>query len=68
MESDYTLIIVGAFFGFLALAALLLVPVWRFLRREEEVARDWTPEKIVPPAEARTNGEDDGVAEPPGDG
>jgi len=30
-----TLIILAAFFGFIALAAVLLVPIFRFLKREE---------------------------------
>ncbi|MBT3448484.1 MAG: hypothetical protein HOC28_04070 [Bacteroidetes Order II. Incertae sedis bacterium] len=30
--------------GFTALAALLLIPVWKFLSREEKVAEKWTKE------------------------
>lgn len=41
------LIIAAAFFGFLALAALLLVPVYRFLTREEHASRDWTDDAIA---------------------
>jgi hypothetical protein len=29
------------------LAALLLVPVYRFLRREETLSRQWTPEALA---------------------
>jgi membrane protein implicated in regulation of membrane protease activity len=58
MESDYVVVILVAFVGFVALAALLLVPVWRFLRREEEAAKQWTPEKSGAPVEQRTNGEE----------
>ena len=36
--------------GFFALAALLLVPVWRFLRREEEISKNWTEERLAGPA------------------
>lgn len=35
---DYWHVIVLTFVGFVALAAMLLIPVWRFLAREEEVA------------------------------
>jgi membrane protein implicated in regulation of membrane protease activity len=35
---DFWLVIVLTFVGFTALAALLLIPVWRFLSREEEAA------------------------------
>jgi membrane protein implicated in regulation of membrane protease activity len=58
MESDYIVVILVAFVGFVALAAMLLVPIWRFLRREEEVAKRWTPGKSGPPVEQRTNGEE----------
>jgi hypothetical protein len=36
--SGYWHVILITFFGFVALAALLLVPVWRFLSKEEETA------------------------------
>lgn len=45
--TSYTSIILLTLFGFLALAAILLVPVYRFLRREEQVARKWTNEEIA---------------------
>jgi hypothetical protein len=32
--------------GFFILAFFLLYPIWRFLNREEEVSRRWTPEEI----------------------
>lgn len=35
---DYWPVIVLTFVGFISLAALLLVPVWKFLGREEEAA------------------------------
>lgn len=41
--------------GFLALAALLLVPVYRFLKREEKVAEAWTEDpyrSVHPPEES----------------
>lgn len=68
MESDYIVVIVVTFFGFVALAALLLVPVWRFLRREEEVSRHWTETPKPGPPEARTNGEEVGADAPPREG
>jgi len=39
---DYTLVIILTFFGFIGLAALLLVPVYRFLNREERLSESWT--------------------------
>lgn len=36
--ADYWHVIVITFVGFVALAAILLVPVWRFLTKEEETA------------------------------
>lgn len=41
----YTIIILLTLFGFLALAAILLVPVYRFLRREERASRKWMPDE-----------------------
>lgn len=58
-DSTYYLIIAGTFFGFIALAFVLLYPVFRFLRREEELSDDWTPDAI-----ARRQSRD----EPGGDG
>jgi hypothetical protein len=43
----YITAIVLSFFGFVLLAALLLVPVYRFLRREETLSRQWTPEALA---------------------
>lgn len=45
--TDFTLIIVLTLVGFLALAAILLVPVYRFLRREEEASRKWSAREIA---------------------
>jgi membrane protein implicated in regulation of membrane protease activity len=36
--ADYWHVILITFVGFVALAAILLVPVWRFLSKEEETA------------------------------
>jgi hypothetical protein len=57
--SEYYLAIAVAFFGFVALAAVLLVPIYRFLRREEEHSREWTPERLAERRRAQA---------PPGDG
>lgn len=46
-DPEYLPIIAGTLIGFGVLAALLLVPIWRFLNREEEVAEDWTPEAVA---------------------
>lgn len=45
--TDYTIIIIVTLVGFLALAAVLLVPVYRFIQREKEVASRWTKEAIA---------------------
>ncbi len=45
--TDYTTIIVLTLVGFLALAAILLVPVYRFLRREEKASEKWTSEEMA---------------------
>jgi len=61
-DPEYLPVIVGTLVGFAALAALLLVPIWRFLDREQEVAEDWTPEAIAERMHERqqtaTNGRD----------
>ena len=41
-DSTYWLVIVLTTVGFFGLAALLLVPVYRFLMREEEASKQWT--------------------------
>ncbi len=43
----YFPIIVATIIGFFILAALLLVPVYRFLKREEEASKHWTPEMLA---------------------
>ncbi len=39
---EYNGVILLTLIGFLALAALLLTPVYRFLKREEKAAEAWT--------------------------
>lgn len=46
-DPEYLPIIAGTLLGFALLAAILLVPVYRFLEREEKVARKWTPEALA---------------------
>lgn len=69
---EYLPIIVGTLVGFAALAALLLVPIWRFLDREEEVAEDWTPEAVAERMRERqqtaTNGAEGREESHPSDG
>ena len=42
----YDWVIVAAGVGFCILAAILLVPVYLFLKKEEEAAKNWTDEAI----------------------
>jgi hypothetical protein len=46
-DPEYLPIIVGTLVGFGLLAAVLLVPVYRFLERERKVAQEWTPEALA---------------------
>ncbi|CAN5560364.1 hypothetical protein BH23BAC4_BH23BAC4_09560 [soil metagenome] len=46
LEGVYTIIAI-TFFGFIALAFILLFPVWRFLRKEERHSEEWTPDAIA---------------------
>lgn len=46
-DPEYLPVIVATLIGFGVLAALLLVPVSRFLDREQEVAEKWTPEALA---------------------
>jgi hypothetical protein len=41
-ESAYYAAIAVAFFGFVALAFILLFPIYRFIRREEQRSEAWT--------------------------
>jgi hypothetical protein len=45
-DPQYLPVIAVTLLGFAALAAALLVPIWRFLNREQEVAEEWTPEAV----------------------
>jgi len=46
-DPEYLPIILGTIVGFGLLAAALLVPVYRFLEREQKVAERWTPEALA---------------------
>jgi hypothetical protein len=46
-DPQYLPIIIVTLVGFGLLAAALLVPIWRFLQREEEVAEKWTPDRVA---------------------
>ena len=46
-DTNWTLVILGTTIGFFALAFILLYPVYRFLRREEDVSKNWTPDAIA---------------------
>jgi hypothetical protein len=43
---DISLIIVLGLIGFGLVAFLLLFPVYRFLKREEEASKNWTEESL----------------------
>ncbi len=45
-EQDYTWIIIATLVGFFALAAALLVPIYRFLIQQEKVSEAWTKEAL----------------------
>ncbi len=62
---EYFVVIVVTFVGFVALAAVLLVPVYLFLKREERASQSWTREELArryreqpPPANGATEDTD----------
>lgn len=46
-DPQYLPVILGTLVGFGLLAAALLVPIYRFLDREQEVAEHWTPDELA---------------------
>lgn len=74
VDDQIYLVIAGTFLGFLALAFLLLFPVYRFLTREETEAKEWTDDAVArrqrrpPPGDAPPGAVGDGHAGPPPDG
>ncbi|MEM1118227.1 MAG: hypothetical protein AAF845_08140 [Bacteroidota bacterium] len=63
MDAQIYLVIAGTFVGFIALAFVLLFPVYRFLNRQERMADDWTPEAIARRQREAPSG--DGAPTPP---
>jgi membrane protein implicated in regulation of membrane protease activity len=55
---DLTTVILITFVAFVALAYVLLAPVYRFLKREEKVSAQWTQETLEKERRkaAQTNG------------
>lgn len=47
MDAQFWLITIPTLVIFFTLAAVLLVPIWRFLDREQEVSKQWTPEAVA---------------------
>ena len=45
-EINFTWVILVTLVGFFALAAMLLVPVYRFLKSEEKASEKWTRESL----------------------
>ncbi|MEL6615152.1 MAG: hypothetical protein AAFQ43_05415 [Bacteroidota bacterium] len=46
-DVNWTLVILLTTVGFFTLAAILLLPVYVFLKREEGISKLWTPEAIA---------------------
>lgn len=42
----YTIVIIVTIVGFAILASILLVPVYRFLKKEEKISEEWTQEAL----------------------
>ena len=62
-DINWTLVIVGTTAGFFLLAFVLLFPVYRFMRREEDLSTDWTRDAIA--KRQRRAGGDGGPSTPP---
>ena len=58
-------VIFGAVAGFLILAFALLYPVLRFIRREEEASKAWTPDEIARAAQRYRHAGDGGSGDAP---
>lgn len=63
-DPTYLPVIVATLVGFAALAAALLVPIYRFLDREQEVAEEWTPEAVAERMRNQTHGSTNGTEAP----
>lgn len=58
-------VIFGSVVGFLVLAFILLYPVLRFINREEEASREWTPDEIARAARRHRHGGNGGAGDTP---
>lgn len=58
-------VILGSIVGFLFLAFILLYPIVRFLRREEDESKAWTPDEIARAAQRYRHGGDGGTGDAP---
>ena len=67
-DPEYLPIILGTIVGFGLLAAALLVPVYRFLEREQKVAEQWTPEALAERMQERQDTSGNGASTPDGAG
>lgn len=63
-DPTYLPVIAATLVGFAALAAALLVPIYRFLDREEEVAEEWTPEAVAERMRQQQHGATNGTEVP----
>lgn len=62
MSADYILVIIVTTIGFGVLAAILLVPVYRFLKREDRMLEEVTEEELREEARRRDQREFDDSA------
>ncbi|TDI77597.1 MAG: hypothetical protein E2O84_00710 [Bacteroidetes bacterium] len=53
---EYTVVILVSLVGFALLAAILLVPVYRFLKKEEKISEQWTVEALQKRSKEKTTG------------
>ena len=67
MLSDSALfgILAATFFGFTALAVVVLAPFWKLLNRAEQEEQRWTPEAIARATRAARHGGDGAPGTPP---
>lgn len=59
MSADYVIVILVTFVGFCLLAAILLVPVYRFMKREERILEEVSEEELHAEARRRDRREED---------
>ncbi|OZC03585.1 hypothetical protein [Rubricoccus marinus] len=46
-DTNWTFVIIATTVGFFALAFILLYPVYRFMRKEEDLEKNWTKDAIA---------------------